>query len=186
MDELIEKLKTALITIEDKYFVRNERDFSYELYYRLRSNKFPVNVEVSCETRKERFSFDDDIFSNPLIRKYFFGNNQNPNRDIWRYPDLLIHEYNNRNHQHLAIEIKQARNINNTSILKDLAKLIVYCRGRLKYEKGIFILINSNINFGAIPNEKTKEILFEFPEIEIWIVKPESIQILNANTLKQQ
>lgn len=182
---VIEILKNALNVIDDRYYNRNERDFSYELYYQLRNHNFPLNIEVSCETRKQQFSFDDKVFSNPLIRKYFFGSNKNPNRNIWRFPDLLIHQYDNKDNQQLAIEIKRGRNLSNTSILKDLAKLIVYCRGRLNYKQGIFIVIAPVINIVRIPNEKTKELLHKHPEIEIWVVKPSNIQIINSITLKE-
>jgi len=179
---VIEILKNALNSVENRYYTRNERDFSYELYYQLRSNDFPLNIEVSCETRKQKFSFEDNIFDDPLIRKYFFGSNNNPNRDIWRFPDLLIHEYNSKKHQQLAVEIKKARNINNTVILKDLSKLIVYCRGRLNYKHGILIVVGA---INTIPNEKIREFLLKYSELEIWIVSPKNIQIINASTLIQ-
>lgn len=174
-------LKTAIKHIDEKYYLRNERDFSYELYSNLKNETFPPNVEVTCETPKRRFSFSDNVFENKLIRKCFFGNNVE-NTNINRYPDLVIHQYSNRQAQYLAIEIKKT--VTPALILKDLAKLVVYCRGSLKFKKGILIVLNPARRIIEIPN--VKEILRLYEEIEIWIVTPDNeIEIFNGKKLTQ-
>ena len=81
---------------------------------------------------------------------------------------MLINEYKTRDYQLLAIEIK--RTINRQNVLRDLAKLAVYCKGGLKYKKGILILVNANENrVRQFPH--VNRFLTEFPELEIWIVR---------------
>lgn len=174
-------LLDAIKSIESKYLVRNERDFAYELYSKLRVSDFGKNVEVTSESTKKRFSWNDDILRDELIRRYFFRNNQNVNRNIIRYPDLLIHEYTTLDHQYLAIEVK--KRFDSELIAKDLAKLVVYCRGKLQYKSGILILINPRRNVMEVPN--INELLKRFPEIEIWIVKPDEVklEIINSTTI---
>ncbi|MEI7508842.1 MAG: hypothetical protein WCJ62_05185 [Flavobacterium sp.] len=84
-----------------KHLMRNEKDFTYELYSKLKGIDFGNNVEVTGESTKKRFSWNDDILRDELIRTYFFRNNQNANRNIIRYPDLLIHEFETLDHQYL-------------------------------------------------------------------------------------
>lgn len=180
-DLITKNLETSISKIDERYFDRNERDFSYELYYNMRKLAYPPMIEVSCETSKNRFSYNDEIFMDNLIKKCFFGNDFENTR-INRYPDLIVHQYGTLSHQHLAIEIK--KRINNSLVLRDLAKLVVYCRGSLNYKKGILIIIKPLRNIIDIPN--VKKLLMQYPEIEIWVVKPRNIQVINAITLKQQ
>lgn len=180
MESIIEHLKKSIKLIEDRYLIRNERDFSYELYHQMRKYEYQMNVEVSCESVKKRFSLNDEILKDELIKSCFYRNNQTINRNIIRYPDLLVHDFNSLNHQYLAIEIK--KNFNAEAITRDLAKLAVYCYGRLQYKKGIFILINPRNNVLEVPN--VKELLKRFPEIEIWIIRPnENLEIINSSTI---
>jgi hypothetical protein len=168
---MLEILKTAIKKIERYYFERKERDFAYELYHQLRLIKLPLNTEVTCEHPKTRFTFGDAVFNEPLIRKNFFSYEINENNRICRYPDLLIHEFDNRKKQLIAIEIKRGGVAN--QIKKDLAKLIVYCRGRLKYQKGVLIIIHPRQDIDQIievPN--IHEMLRKYPEVEIWTVCP--------------
>jgi hypothetical protein len=180
---MIENLKKAIERIEEKYFDRNERDFAYELYYQLRQEKYPDNVEVTCETPKKRFKYDDKILNDTLVRRYFFRDEINENRRIFRYPDLLIHEYENRKQQLAVIEIKKQLTPDN--LKRDLAKLVVYCLGRLKYKVGILIIISPNRSRNQlleIPD--IRRFLTEFREIQIWIVKPNiEIEIICSNNI---
>jgi hypothetical protein len=179
---MIELLKSAIKNIERRYFERNERDFSYELYHQIRLLKLPLNVEVTCEFPKTRFRFNDLVLEDQLVRKYFFSDEINENVRILRYPDLLIHEFDNRNQQLLAIEIKRSGNAN--EIKKDLAKLIVYCRGRLKYKNGVLIIIQpSNQINELLEIPDIREMLKEYPEVEIWTVCPEQ---MNNNRLTKK
>jgi hypothetical protein len=136
---MIETLKTAIKKMDSKYFERKERDFSYELYHQLRYFQLPLDAEVTCEHPKRRFSFNDTIINQPLIKRNFFADEIDENKKIFRYPDLLIHEFENRKQQLLAVEIKKQFNL--TQIKRDLAKLIVYCRGGLKYKNGVLLVI---------------------------------------------
>lgn len=176
-------LKEAINSIQIKYLERNERDFAYELYSKLKSIDFGENIEVTSESTKKRFSINDKIFENPLVRRYFFNNNNLIPQNIHKYPDLLIHEYDNRNNQLLAIEIKKRISIQ--LILKDLAKLIVYCKGNLKYKKGILVLVNpNNLRQNLIEVPEIKKLIIDYPEIEIWIVKPNgNLEIINSITI---
>lgn len=164
-----DQVKEAIQKMESKYFERGERDFSYELYHQLRSMKIEEPVEVTCETGKAKsLSLRDSIFNNELIRQYFFTENNNDNFTYRRIPDLLFHEYYTRDHQLLAVEIKKT--ISQINVLKDLAKLAVYCHGRLKYKNGVLILINADEN--RVRNfPQVRNFLTQFPELEIWIVR---------------
>jgi hypothetical protein len=178
---MLELLKTAVKRIDGHYFDRNERDFSYELYHQIRLLKLPIYTEVTCETSKKRFNYNDGILDDNLIKRHFFSDETNGNRKIFRYPDLLIHEYENRNQQLLAIEIK--KRVVPNDIKRDLAKLIVYCRGRLKYKNGVIIIVKPlNIN-RIIEMPDIREMLRRYPEVQIWSVEPELIQIYNSTNL---
>lgn len=174
-----EQIINIIKQIETKYFQRNERDFAYELYHQIRLLKLPPRVEVTCETSKRRFNYNDRIINDPLIRKYFFVDEVNENVRIHRYPDLLIHEYETTRSQLLAIEIK--KNFTRTSLKRDLAKLAVYCYGGLKYHHGVLIILNRNReNIIEIPD--LKEMLVQFPQIEIWIVREDNFEIINSTS----
>jgi hypothetical protein len=178
---MLEILKTAIKNIVPKYFERKERDFSYELYHQLRLFQLPFGTEVTCEHPKRRFSFNDSIINEPLIKRNFFADEIDENKKIFRYPDLLIHEFENRNQQLLAVEIKKQFNV--IQIKRDLAKLIVYCRGRLNYKNGILIVIQPN-NFNRIIEvPEIREMLKNYPEVEIWTVCPERIEVYNSTNL---
>ncbi|WP_445716523.1 hypothetical protein [Flavobacterium sp.] len=177
---MLEELSNAINKIENVYFERNERDFAYELYHQLKHSPLPKNIEITCETSKNRFSFDDKILDSKLIRKYFFRDEINQDRKIYRYPDLLIHEYHTRDHQLLAIEIKRTYTI--TTLLRDLSKLVVYCYGKLKYQKAVMIIVNPRIDqIMEIP--QVKELLIAFPLVEIWIVRHKSIIKYNSSNI---
>jgi hypothetical protein len=182
MEDIIQQLKNAIVTIDNKYFQRKERDFSYEIYHQMRRYEYQFNVEVSSESVKNRFSLDDEILQDKLIRSCFFNVNQDINRNIIRFPDLIFHEYDTLNHQELAIEIKKI--FNPELITRDIAKLAVYCYGRLKYKKGIFILVNPNPRRNVLEVPNVRELLERFPEIEIWIARPsQEIEVICSKTI---
>jgi hypothetical protein len=181
MEDISQLVQEALSNIEEKYFRRTERDFAYELYHQMRItwHGFPFEIETTGESKVKHLNGADMIFQHPLINQHFILGETLPSF-IRKFPDFLIHEFDTRNHQLVALEIK--RTFNPNSILKDLAKLIVYCRGNLSYQKGIFILINPRRNVLEIPN--VREMLLEFPEIEIWIARPNTnIEIINSNNI---
>lgn len=179
----MQQLNEAILTIEDKHFHRNERDFAYELYLKMKSFlTLPPNVEVTPESTKKRFNALDDILQMDNIKKYFFTKTNNTSKLIFRFPDLLIHEYENQNNQILAIEIK--KKVSEQSILRDLAKLIVYCKGSLQYKKGILILVNTNRRLRITEVPSISQLLINYPEIEIWIVKPQTeIEIICSDNI---
>lgn len=177
MKKILQELKFAIKNIDVKYFERNERDFAYELYHQMKlAIKLPPKVEITSESTKRRFNIGEDILKLKTIKKYFFNSNNNSSNIILRFPDLLIHEFDTRDNQLLAVEVKKSSNSN--LILRDLAKLVVYCKGQLVFKKGILILVNpSNRNFIEVPS--IKEMLKNFPEVEIWIAKPnEPIEVI--------
>jgi hypothetical protein len=172
-------LKNAIKRIEQKYFERKERDFAYELYHQLRLLELPNKTEVTCEHPKHRINFNDAILQDKLIKKSFFRDGTNENKRIYRYPDLLIHEFENRDQQLLAVEIKKRGNAN--QIRKDLAKLVVYCRGELNYKKGILIIIQPfDISNQVIEVPEIREMLRNYSEVEIWTVCPQRINVYNS------
>lgn len=183
-NRIIIEVKKVLTSIKSKYIVgnRNEREFAYEFYHLLRKLKLPKNVEVTAETTKVVFSETNVIMNNTFVIKYFDKElySRVIRGNVYRYPDLIIHEYKNKKQQLAIFEIKKRPNI--TKIKKDIAKLIVYCKGRLKYQKGILILINPRLNIIEIPS--ITKILTEFPEIEIWVLVPnKEINIISKETL---
>jgi hypothetical protein len=181
---MLEILKTAIKKIERYYFERKERDFAYELYHQLRLIKLPLNTEVTCEHPKRRFSHSDTILEDPLVRRYFFADEIDESKKIFRYPDLLIHEFENRNQQLLAVEIK--KQFNESQIKRDLAKLIVYCRGRLRYKNGVLIITQQANTRRIIEVRDIREMLRKYPEVEIWTVCPERIDVYNSITINNQ
>jgi hypothetical protein len=84
---MIETLKTAIKKMDSKYFERKERDFSYELYHQLRRFQLLLDAEVTCEHPKRRFSFNDTIINQPLIKRNFFADEIDENK---KYLGILI------------------------------------------------------------------------------------------------
>ena len=184
MEEISLQLKEVIKAVDNIYFSRNERDFAYELYSKMRLMLLlPPNVEITPESTKKRFDVNDDILQMENIRKYFLTKTNDSSKFIFRYPDLLVHQYATLDKQLLVIEVKKGT-VDNQSILKDLAKLIVYCKGRLKYEKGILIIVNPNRNRNLAEISEISRLLIEYPEVEIWIVRPDEIklEIINSTT----
>jgi hypothetical protein len=181
---MLEILRIAIKNINEKYFFRKERDFSHELYHQIRLQKLPLDTEVTCEHPKRRFSHSDTIFEDPLVKRYFFADEIDEAKKIFRYPDLLIHEFENRTQQLLAVEIKKQFNV--SQIKRDLAKLIVYCRGRLRYKNGVLIITQQANTRRIIEVRDIREMLRKYPEVEIWTVCPERIDVYNSITINNQ
>lgn len=191
-DNALENLEKSIKKIDAIYLKRNERDFSYELYHQIRKLNFGKNFGVTSETVKKTFlqvsgetskniiNESDEIFKDKLIKEHFFkkGSKVNSNR---RFPDLLLHDYHNKNNQILAIEIK--RNNLKAGILRDLSKLVVYCYGNLVYENGILLLVNPK-NEKTIENKDVNTILKNYPKIQIWIVNVINNQVIINNKSK--
>lgn len=175
------ELIKALKVIDVIYFQRNERDFTYELYHQLR--KLKLKIDVTAETPKSSFRIPEKLINSKFFKNYFFSSE---NYDVIhnffnRTPDLLFHEYNNKNRQLLACEIK-ALSKSNDLIYKDISKLLYYTNSSLRYECGILILFSPNDNDRKLNQLKNKyqKVLIEFPQIEIWIVYPNRIHIIWA------
>lgn len=175
-------LKETIKKINIEYLHRNERAFTYELYHQLRLMELPNKTEVTCETKKNQFHTTDVEKFNPIIKKYFYNNEEIINLKIYKYPDLLIHEYLTINNQLLAIEVKKRFNPN--SFVKDLAKLAAYCTGRLKYKNGIMIILSPRRD-SIVEIPEVPEILINFPMIEIWILNELNIEVINSLSLNQ-
>ena len=164
-------LMEAINKIKPNYFIRGERDFTYELYHEIRKFNLPEKIEISAETSKTNNRLPFKMVKDLFLYKYFYDKeNIDLNEKTYRrVPDLLFHEYDNKNQQYIAIEVKGA-NTNHTKICIDLAKLAFYCRGDLRYQKGVSILYgDKRLNNIEVPN--IREFLKRYPEIEIW-VKP--------------
>lgn len=183
----MENFKKSLIQANEAitpiYFNRNERDFSYELYHQLRRLK--LDIDVTAETPKTNSLVPAKLQITRFFTKYFF---RKENFDVVegkfkRVPDLLFHEYKNKNNQLFALEIKPLL-ARKDSILMDIAKLMFYTKGVLKFKKGILILYSrgteNQVKLSQLKNEYAK-VLKDFLEIEIWIVYPKRVDIIWAN-----
>ncbi|NDA62832.1 MAG: hypothetical protein EBX50_12430 [Chitinophagia bacterium] len=181
MTEYKEELIKALKSIDGIYFQRNERDFSYEFYHQLRCIK--LDIDITSETPKYTYRIKEKLIKNSFFIKYFFRN-ENSNAPLYTYnrrPDLLFHEYENKNRQILACEIKPLSK-NNELICKDISKLLYYTNSDLSYKYGVLILFTQNDNDRKLNQLKNKyqKVLIEFPQIEIWIAYPNRIHIIWA------
>lgn len=178
------KLIKALKSIDGKYYQRNERDFTYELYHQLR--KLKLNIDVTAETPKRPIRIPFELIKNLFFQNYFFlSKNLNLVENHFnRTPDLLFHEYENKNRQILACEIKPLSK-NNELIYRDISKLLYYTKSSLRYKYGVLILFSPNDNDRKLNQLKNKyqKVLIEFPQIEIWIVYPNRIHIIWAGGL---
>lgn len=173
--ELIKALKSFCVI----YLQRNERDFTYELYHQLR--KLKLNIDVTAETPKSSYRFPEKLINSKFFKDYFitFENYDVVNNSYNRTPDLLFHEYDSKNRQLLACEIKPLSQ-RNKLIYKDIAKLLYYSESNLRYECGILILFSPNDNDRKLNQLKNKyqKVLIEFPQIEIWIIYPKRVHII--------
>jgi hypothetical protein len=175
------ELINALKFINEIYFLRKERDFSYELYHQLR--KLNLNIDITAETPKCSYRIPESLISNLFFKRYFF---QSENFDLAsncfnRTPDLLFHEYENRNNQLIAVEIKPLGSISKL-IYRDVAKLLYYTKSNLQFRCGIMILFSPQESEKKINelNIKFQNVITEFPEIEIWIIYPRRVHVIWA------
>lgn len=171
----------ALKSMGEIYLQRNERDFTYELYHKLRVLK--LDIDVTSETPKGTYRITENLIKNSFFKKYFFRseNYDLQINNINRTPDLLFREYENKNRQILACEIKPlSKNIE--LIYKDISKLLYYTNSNLRYKYGVLILFSPNDNDRKLNQLKNtyQKVLIEFPQIEIWIVYPNRIHIIWA------
>lgn len=178
MENSIKIFKSSIRKIENKYFNRNERDFSYELYHQLRCEEIKYDFEITCETPKS-VAIPNSLMQNAFFVKHFFQrqNFDLENDQFSRTPDLLFHNYQNRNHQLIAVEIKPL-STTFTKIYKDLAKLMFYVKCSLKYKKAVLLLFGNNDGEGILEIPEIRKVLLDFPEIEIWIAKPKQEPII--------
>jgi hypothetical protein len=189
MEKYVKILKQVISKMDERYFKRGERDFAYELYHQIRiltsadtspeirkKNSFKENkIETGPEITKN--SVTEQVKDNKILQKYFFKGKSIANRFL--IPDLVIHEYSNNENQHLCVEIK--KKAIKADIIRDLSKLAIYCKGYLNYKKGVLLLLSGNSD--RIKNYvEIKEILNEFPELEIWIVRPKELPVIICNT----
>ena len=182
-------LNRAFENINQRYFGRSEREFVAELYHQLRltlSKNKKGTIEVTTETiKRQAVNYRHSVFNDSWVRQYFFMSRAYIIKGEYykRVPDLLIHEYNNRNNQLLAFEVKNANGLSSTEIKIDLSKLIVYCIGNLKYNRGILIVYgqSTKINIKEMPD--IKELLEQYPMIEIWVVERRgALTIINKSS----
>jgi hypothetical protein len=175
------ELKKVLKSIDEKYFQRNERDFSYELYHKLRG--LNLDVDVTAETPKRPYRIPELLLNNSFFKNHFFKteNYDLEKNDYNRIPDLLFHQYENKNKQLIACEIKPL-STSNELICRDLSKLLYYTKSNLRYKYGVLILFSTNENDLKINRLKNlyEKALKNFFEIEIWIVYPKRVHVIRA------
>lgn len=169
----------CLKKINEIYFIRNERDFTYELYHILRGLK--LDIDVTAETPKSLCRIPEKLINSKFFKDYFFTseNYDVVNNSFNRTPYLLLHEYDNKNRQLLACEIKPL-NQRNKLIYKDITKLLYYTESNLRYECGILILFSPRDNDMKLNKLKNKyqKALINFSKIEIWIIYPKRVHII--------
>lgn len=175
------KLICAIKLIDEKYIRRNERDFTYELYHKLRELK--LDIDITAETPKDSFRIPENLMNLSFFKDHFFTTeNYDVQRNNYnRTPDLLFHEFDTRRRQLFACEIKPL-NQRNSLIYKDLAKLLYYTESGLRYESGILMLTSQNENERKLTQLRRiyESFLINFPKIEIWIVYPKRVLIVWA------
>jgi len=180
-------LSESLKKINEKYFSRHERDFSYELYHLLRS-VISNNVELTAETPKGKFEVVQILLESIFFCKYFYNQNNFSleSNSYKKSPDLLIHEYDTRKKQLIAIEIKPLDK-SVSLILTDVTKLMFYTKCELKYKSGILILFSKDLNHRKITQiqNNINNSLIHFPEIEIWVANFHQIKIIWTNGTAQ-
>lgn len=175
-----EILKHCIKKIPSKPFKFEESWFQSELYYQLRKF-YPLgnDVGVSTNTYKSDLSIPENLpFRNWILEGI---NLVNQERLFYKYPDLVIHNLTTRTDttsQEVIIEIKKSPNTN--QIKTDITKLIIYCKGRLQFRKGVLIIYKDARHLIEVPN--INEILESFPEIEIWIARPNQLPIIYCST----
>ena len=144
----------------------------------MRNQEVKYDFEITCETPKS-VAIPDVLLQNKFFSKHFFQskNFDIENDEFFRTPDLLFHNYENKKHQLIAVEIKPL-NTGNPMLYKDLAKLMFYVKSRLQFKKAILMLygIENRRRFAEIPN--IKKTLQDFPEIEIWVITPNKVEII--------
>jgi hypothetical protein len=181
MENYKSQLILAIKSIDEKHFRRNERDFSYELYHKLRV--LDLDIDVTAETPKGSHRIPAKLMPHKFFKKHFFisENYDVINNNYNRTPDLLFHQYGNRDKQLLACEIKPVFQANRL-ICKDLAKLLYYTESNLRYQKGILILFSTDGPERKLTQLKAifEQSLLNFPKIEVWIASPKRLHIVWA------
>ncbi len=181
-----EVIYTALQSIQLDYFGipaggNLENNFSTELIAQLR-RIMPNYRSIQFDVVKNRIT----PHTNLRITRPFFNLIITQNSDTYYFrPDLLIHNPNDFGQQDLAIEVKRITiNPNNQTIneiREDLAKLILYKKSNLGFNKGILLLAALE----PIEYERSIEIvnrilningnfydIFSEDNISIWIASP--------------
>lgn len=176
-------IEEAIKEVDFKYFYRDERDFSYELYHKLRLKNI-TGIEFTAETPKQGFFIPDELLENNFFKNHFY-HQQNFSLATNKYkrtPDLLFHEYETRSNQLMAIEIKPLKK-SISFILTDISKLMFYAKSKLNYKSCILILYSEKENVNKIKKIRSSfnKPLKTFPEIEIWIVYPQRVCVIWSN-----
>lgn len=170
---LIEVLNKAISKIKDNEYVKidygrvergsqkPERVFVAELYHQLRciqeSNKHSIlkDLKFNVEINKQ----------GDLITGVKFIDNYKIKRVV---PDLILHYHQNNTNskmQQLVCEVKSSYCITKVNFEKDLVKLLLYKKSRLKYQNACFIFLG------------TKKELFNY----LMMVYDELIQLIKEN-----
>jgi len=164
---MIKKIEHALSAIDNKYLtvdkINYERMFQFELYHQIKMQNIE-QTDLTPEFKKESKYFRENPFSETI------GN---------YIPDLLIHNFNNRENQNIAIEIKSINRNNMNSIYNDIKKLMCYCHNSanaLNYRIGLLILYDGDFikkyNRVRIYKSKIKDLFnYTYNPVEIWLLK---------------
>lgn len=117
------------------YYHCNERSYCYELYHKMRMKLYQYNNEHENYIRKNNILLTSELQKN-------LGNT--------RYPDFLLHNYDNFSHQIGVIEVKKdERSLPWRGPLEDdLEKLTNFMDdyGHYNFNTGIFLGVNMSLN----------------------------------------
>lgn len=172
-DEIIELFRSwmieSLANVEFEYFKYGERTFCYELYSLIRAcmNSYQSN---NPEMNIEHLYFHAELMKKSLNDEEIAELNLQ-NLDGIRYPDFLLHNENNSNHQLIAVEVK-TNNLDKDNFLYDLRKLYQFANN-YEYQRTIFLINNYEQEyiqrlFNQINNNNNlNQINFD---TEIWLV----------------
>ena len=161
------KIEKALASIDRRYInsegLNYEKMVQFELYHQIRLQNIEGS-DLTPEFKKESKFFKENPF-NESIGQYI--------------PDLLIHSYNNKENQNVAIEVKSIRRSAMYSIWSDIKKLMCYCHAAenaLNYKIGILILYDGNFIEKAkrakIYKSKILDLFnYAYNPVEIWVLQ---------------
>ncbi|MDN5070663.1 hypothetical protein O8C76_06420 [Aliarcobacter butzleri] len=126
---LLSIMTKSLRRIDNIYFECTERHFCYEFYHQLSIELFYYNKNNN-DYLKNR-----NIILSAETQKQLSG---------YKYPDFLLHKFDDYSQQLMAIEVKKFGNLTKENFQHDLEKLTAY-KNNLSYKNIFFLVINTSM-----------------------------------------